>query len=47
MGAGGLALPWSVIGTGLGVAALVALLSALPPAWRTQRMSVVDALAGR
>jgi putative ABC transport system permease protein len=47
IGAGGLALPWDVIGTGLGVAAVVALISALPPAWRTQRMSVVDALAGR
>jgi len=47
MGAGGLALPWSVIGTGLGVAAIVALISALPPAWRAQRISVVDALAGR
>jgi len=47
IGAGGLALPWDVIGTGLGVAAVVALISALPPAWHTQRMSVVDALAGR
>jgi putative ABC transport system permease protein len=47
MGANGLVLPWSVIGTGLGVAAIVALVSALPPAWRTQRMNVVDALAGR
>jgi putative ABC transport system permease protein len=47
IGAGGLALPWSVIGTGLGVAAIVAVISALPPAWRTQRISVVDALAGR
>jgi len=47
IGAGGISLPWSVIGTGLGVAALVAMISALPPAWRTQRMSVVDALAGR
>ncbi len=47
MGAGGLALPWSVIGTGLGVAAIVALVSALPPAWRAQRISIVDALAGR
>jgi putative ABC transport system permease protein len=47
IGAGGLALPWNVIGTGLAVAAVVAIISALPPAWRTQRMSVVDALAGR
>src|SRR5262249_40600751 len=47
IGAGGLALPWGVIATGLGVAVVVALVSALPPAWRTQRISVVDALAGR
>ena len=47
IGAGGLALPWSVIGAGLGVAAIVALISALPPAWRAQRISIVDALAGR
>jgi putative ABC transport system permease protein len=47
IGAGGLALPWGVIGTGLGVAAIVAMISALPPAWRTQRISIVDALAGR
>jgi putative ABC transport system permease protein len=47
IGAGGLSLPWSVIGTGLGVAALVAMISALPPAWRTHRISIVDALAGR
>jgi len=47
IGAGGLALPWSVIATGLSVAAVVALISALPPAWRTQRISIVDALAGR
>jgi putative ABC transport system permease protein len=47
IGAGGLALPWNVLGTGLAVAAVVALISALPPAWRTQRISIVDALAGR
>ena len=47
IGAGGLALPWNVLGTGLGIAAVVALISALPPAWRTQRISIVDALAGR
>jgi putative ABC transport system permease protein len=47
IGAGGLSLPWGVMGTGLVVASIVALISALPPAWRTQRMSVVDALAGR
>ena len=47
IGAAGLTLPWNVIGTGLGIAAVVALISALPPAWRTQRISIVDALAGR
>ncbi|MEO8467350.1 MAG: ABC transporter permease [Gammaproteobacteria bacterium] len=47
IGAGGLALPWNVIATGLGVAAVVALISAVPPAWRAQRISIVDALAGR
>jgi len=47
IGAGGMTLPWTVIGTGLGISAVVALISALPPAWRTQRISIVDALAGR
>jgi putative ABC transport system permease protein len=47
IGAGGISLPLSVIGTGLGLAAAAALVSALPPAWRAQRISIVDALAGR
>jgi putative ABC transport system permease protein len=47
IGAGGISLPWNVVGTGLGVAAIVAVISALPPAWRVQRISIVDALAGR
>jgi len=47
IGAGGLALPWSVVVTGLGIGALVALVSALPPSLRIQRLNIVDALAGR
>jgi putative ABC transport system permease protein len=47
IGAGGLALPWSVVAIGLGLSALVALVSALAPAWRVQRLNIVDALAGR
>jgi putative ABC transport system permease protein len=47
IGAGGLSLPWSVIGVGLGLAVVVALASALPPALRVQRLNIVDALAGR
>jgi putative ABC transport system permease protein len=47
IGAGGLALPVSVFGTGFALAALVALISALPPSLRVQRLNIVDALAGR
>jgi putative ABC transport system permease protein len=47
IGAGGMSLPLNVVGTGLAIAALVALVSALPPSWRAQRISIVDALAGR
>ena len=47
LGAGGVPLPTSVVVVGLGIALLVALLSALPPVWRAQRLSIVDALAGR
>lgn len=36
-----------VIQIGCAIAALLALISALPPAWRAQRASIVDALAGR
>ncbi|MGE4061838.1 MAG: ABC transporter permease [Rhodospirillaceae bacterium] len=36
---------WGVIGAGLGVAGLVAAISAAGPAWRAGRMAVVDALA--
>jgi putative ABC transport system permease protein len=47
IGAGGLALPWSVVALGLAISAAVAVVSALPPAWRVQRLNIVDALAGR
>jgi putative ABC transport system permease protein len=47
IGAGGLSLPWSVIALGGGVAVLVAIVSALPPARRVQTLNIVDALAGR
>jgi putative ABC transport system permease protein len=47
IGAGGLALPVSVFATGLALAALVAIVSALPPSVRVQRLNIVDALAGR
>jgi len=40
-------LPASVIGLGLGAAALLALASGLPPAWRAKSLNIVDALAGR
>jgi putative ABC transport system permease protein len=46
-GAGGLNLPLSVVGMGLGLAAVFAVVSALLPALRAQRLSIVDALAGR
>jgi ABC-type antimicrobial peptide transport system permease subunit len=42
-----LPLPVSVIAIGCAIAAALALVSALPPAIRAQRSSVVDALAGR
>lgn len=47
LGAGELPLPMNVIVLGLVLAAGVAAVSALPPAWRAQRMNVADALAGR
>ncbi|MBL8267234.1 ABC transporter permease [Steroidobacter sp.] len=37
-------LSWSVVGTGLLVATLVALVSGLIPAWKAQRLRIVDAL---
>ena len=47
LGIGGSALPLKVIALGLAMAVLLALASALPPAWRAQRLVIVDALAGR
>jgi putative ABC transport system permease protein len=47
IGAGALPMPWSVVTAGIILAALVALVSALPPAWRAQRLDVADALAAR
>lgn len=40
-------LPADVITLGIGVAVLLALCTGLPPAWRTMRLNIVDALAGR
>ncbi len=47
IGAPGLPLPWGVVAAGLGIAALLAFVSAAPPAWRIHRLKMVDALAGR
>lgn len=43
----GLSMPWIVVAIGLGVAVLVALISAALPAVRAARLSVVNALAQR
>ncbi|HEV2676295.1 MAG TPA: FtsX-like permease family protein [Aliidongia sp.] len=40
-------LPLEVVGLGIGVAVLLALVTGLPPAWRAMRLNIVDALAGR
>ncbi len=47
MGVLPLPLPWSVVEAGCGIAAGLAIISALPPAFRARRLSIVDALAGR
>ncbi len=47
MGIGGLPLPASVIALGIAIGVLLAIVSALPPAWLAQRLNVVDALARR
>lgn len=44
---GTLPLPASVFALGLGFAAVLAFVSALPPALRARRLKIVDALAGR
>jgi len=40
-------MPWTAMLRGFGVALLVALASGMLPAWRMQRLNIVDALAGR
>jgi putative ABC transport system permease protein len=47
LGIGGSALPLKIVAMGLAMAVLLALVSGLPPAWRAQRLVIVDALAGR
>jgi putative ABC transport system permease protein len=47
IGIGGAVLPFKVVAMGLGIAVMLALVSGLPPAWRAQRLVIVDALAGR
>ncbi len=47
IGAPALPLPWGVAAAGLGIAAVLAFVSAAPPAWRIHRLKLVDALAGR
>jgi putative ABC transport system permease protein len=47
IGAGGLNLPLPVVAVGLGLAVTFAIVSASLPALRAQRLSIVDALAGR
>jgi putative ABC transport system permease protein len=44
---GALSPPMLVIEAGVGIALLLALVSGLPPAWRSMRINIVDALAGR
>lgn len=47
VGAGGLNLPLPVVVAGIGLAIVFAIVSASLPALRAQRLSIVDALAGR
>ncbi|HEY0745298.1 MAG TPA: ABC transporter permease [Steroidobacteraceae bacterium] len=47
LGLGGSALPLKVVAAGLAIAVVLAIASGLPPAWRAQRLVIVDALAGR
>jgi putative ABC transport system permease protein len=47
LGIGGSALPLKVVAFGLAMAVVLALVSGLPPAWRAQRLVIVEALAGR
>jgi putative ABC transport system permease protein len=47
LGIAGAALPLKVVAIGLAMAVALALASGLPPAWRAQRLVIVDALSGR
>jgi putative ABC transport system permease protein len=47
VGMGGSGLPLKVVAVGLAMALVLALASGLPPAWRAQRLVIVEALAGR
>jgi putative ABC transport system permease protein len=47
LGVAGTALPPQVFAAGAMMALALALVSGLPPAWRTRRLSIIDALAGR
>jgi putative ABC transport system permease protein len=40
-------MPVDVVTLGIGVAVLLAVVTGLPPAWRTTRLNIIDALAGR
>ncbi len=41
------ALPWAIVLSGIAAAAVIALWSTLPAAWRAKRLSVVDSLAAQ
>ncbi len=47
LGIAGSSLPLKVVGLGLAIAVALAFVSGLPPAWRAQRLVIVEALAGR
>lgn len=47
LGIAGSSLPLKVVGFGLAISLVLALVSGLPPAWRAQRLIIIDALAGR
>lgn len=47
LGVAGSALPLKVVVEGLTIAVVLAIASGSPPAWRAQRLVIVDALAGR
>jgi putative ABC transport system permease protein len=44
---GGIAMPYTVVAVGAGLAVVLALISAAMPAWRGMRLQVVEALGGR